>query len=72
MPEVRDTVEVAVDVSVYCNTCGNGLCGSATIKHDSDLYVDVCPKCEKYYTDTITDLEETIEDLKRQLKERDK
>ena len=64
MPDVRDSVEVEISVSVYCNECGNGLCGNTTIEKGTMLYVDLCPKCVNEYDRRIQELEEEIADLK--------
>ena len=42
MPEFR------IDFEVFCNTCGEGLCGSSTVEQSYGvprLFVEVCKNC---------------------------
>lgn len=59
--------EFTIDFSVYCATCGEGLCGNTNVnqKHNrNEITIDACPKCMKEKDDLIQDLEEKIEQLK--------
>ena len=36
--------ELKIDISVWCNNCGQGICHLSSI-NGTDLFVDPCEKC---------------------------
>ena len=48
MPEIEITGEVTLypDIHVWCDTCGDGLFHTVTVKHN-ELYVPACETCMK-------------------------
>lgn len=66
-------VTVEIEVEVYCNTCGCGLCGETTVKgHDfPQLKVNVCPDCIKKRDEEIEELNYDIKELNKSLKDKD-
>ena len=61
-------VEIVVDIEIYCDTCGAGLClearGTAGKTRGEPQYrVNACPTCIARKDDEIADLQEQIEDL---------
>ena len=71
MPTITADIEtrVDVDVEVYCNTCGCGLCGETSVDGHKypQLKVNVCPDCMKEKDREIDDLNSEIKDLKQQI-----
>lgn len=64
------TVDIDVDVSVYCGTCGAGLCGNTSVDNKRSFFtVDACPTCMSRKDDEIENLSEEIERLKDRIKE---
>jgi len=71
--EISTTVDV--DFEVYCGTCGYGLCGESDTRHSyrrgyAQVTVNACPNCMKKKDDEITDLNDRIKELEKQLEER--
>jgi hypothetical protein len=44
MPLIQNIESNEVEISVYCNECGTGLCGYTTVKGHK-IYIDPCPNC---------------------------
>jgi hypothetical protein len=65
MPSISSVVDVEVDFSVYCATCGCGLCGDTDVKGDN-IYVSVCPDCMAEKEQEIADLKTEIEALEEE------
>jgi transcription elongation factor Elf1 len=65
MPTIRIKTYVEADFSVYCGTCGSGLCGNTTVdnKHSS-ITVDACPICILIKDEEIQRLVDEIDELK--------
>ena len=64
----KQTVEIDTDISVYCDTCGAGLCQTVRVDHARDsFHVPVCADCIKEKDDIIIDLEKQIRNLEQQL-----
>ncbi len=65
-------VDVAVDIEVYCDVCGNGLCNSVTSTKGRNRGINQfrlppCEDCIKKKDKEINDLKQEIEDLKQQI-----
>ena len=54
--------EICIDISVYCATCGAGLCNYTSID-DTSVAVKACPYCIEAKEKEINELEEKIRDL---------
>lgn len=71
MPKTRESVEIETEFSMYCKRCGLGICGETNYIRGSDNNFETsCPKCEKELDealDTISALQNEIEELKAQL-----
>lgn len=57
MPIIDD---IEIEIEVYCNTCGNGLCLDTTYttgrtRGVRQFRVEVCKKCMKYKDEEIDD-----------------
>ena len=65
--ESEETVKFAIDVEVYCNTCGCGLCNETTVTGHSypQLRVNVCPDCMSEKEEEIAELRNEIDSLKQ-------
>lgn len=45
MPELTvNNVEVTINVDIWCDSCGAGLCATVSIK-DTAIYVPACADC---------------------------
>ena len=53
MPTVNGDVDVSInvelEVEVYCSECGAGLCYGTGVKNGTDLHVDPCPTCKGHW-----------------------
>ena len=48
--QIDTTVDVELEIEVYCATCGEGLCRNSTAiktrnRHADAIDVEACPKC---------------------------
>ena len=65
-------VAIEVDIEIYCNTCGSGLCFETIgvlgkTRSEPQFRVNVCPTCmDKKYTE-IRDLKWRIAELEEEL-----
>jgi hypothetical protein len=65
MPDIRVKTEVDINVEVYCDTCGTGLCNVTKVdsKHSDTLRVRACPTCMSEKDMEIDLLNKRIEEL---------
>lgn len=63
-----------LEFSVYCNTCGAGLCGNThNDKYKANvIHIDVCPDCMKEKDKEIEKLYDKIEELENKIEELEK
>jgi hypothetical protein len=60
---------IEVDYSVYCGTCGTGLCGDTKVDNKRQiLTVTACSRCMELKDEEIQNLEEELEKLKEVIK----
>ena len=45
---------VEIDIPIYCNRCGRGICHLVQVRNGS-FYVDLCEDCQKQIEDAIRD-----------------
>ena len=67
--ESEETVKVSIDVEVFCNTCGCGLCGETIVKGKQypQFRVNVCPDCEKSWKSTLSEITDRMCELEKLL-----
>lgn len=72
--EVEVTHKIDIDFEVYCNTCGNGLCGESDTRKSRNrgylqVSVNVCPNCMKEKDEEIKNLQSEKDDLENKVYE---
>ena len=73
MPTARETVEVEVKIEfqMWCEICGNGICGNTRYKKGTtNEFTTYCEKCEKIrdgLEKRVQELEEENRDLESRL-----
>lgn len=70
MPAIttKHTVEIETDISVYCDTCGSGLCRTVRVDHVKEaFFVPVCKDCMEEKELQIEELEKEIKNLNDRL-----
>jgi hypothetical protein len=67
--ETEETVKVSIDVEVYCNTCGCGLCNETTVRGHQypQFHVNACPDCMQNKDNEIDILMAEIKELNDKL-----
>ena len=77
MPTVReeitpDPINVEIEFQLWCNICGNGICGNTVYKKGTiNHFTTYCEKCEKERDNLelkIEQLNQDINDLKDEVK----
>ncbi len=65
MPTIETDINVSIDVEVFCNTCGAGLCFETTVKgHQYPQFrVNACPDCMNKKDEEIKRLTELVDKL---------
>jgi hypothetical protein len=80
MPTARDTLDIGeerfdveIEFEMYCNICGDGICGSTEyIRRSNNKFNTHCPRCKREKDEAdkeILRLESEIEDLKCELRQ---